>query len=283
MARLVIRLGAMGGVLMLGACGLGDFPVPVPEEGAVPGAAGLVQGYAILGADEAGRGDWSDARLFNEKAARAATAAGVMPQDPYERDVPVASIIEVYESFARLREAIYRDGRAVAPEPMARAQVMYDCWIEELEEGQGEETQCRTAFLSAMDEAEAALAEGKPMAVPAPAPASLVYTIYFDYDSAELRQDAREVLLSVADDVRDMPSAPARIVVSGHTDSAGSDAYNRELAERRARAVESGLVAAGVPAGMIQIRNYGEAVPDVETGDETPEPLNRRVIIEIVP
>ncbi len=281
MARLVIRLGAVGGVLMLGACGLGDYSVPNPEDGAVPGAVGLIQGYAVLGADETGRYDWSDARYFNEKASRAATARGVMPQDPYERDLPVASLMEIYDSYERLREAIYRDGRAVAPEPMARAQVMYDCWLEEAEEGQGDETTCRAGFLSAMEEVEVALDRGMPMAA-APMPGSLVYTVYFDFDSAELRQDAREVLASVASDIDALPSMPARIVVSGYTDSAGTSAYNQALAERRARAVQSGLIAAGVPADLVQIRNYGETEPEVQTGDDKPEPLNRRVIIEVV-
>jgi outer membrane protein OmpA-like peptidoglycan-associated protein len=73
------------------------------------------------------------------------------------------------------------------------------------------------------------------------------------------------------------------IVVEGHTDSTGSDAYNQGLSERRALSVQRLLVDRGVAPARISTVGYGEARP-VATND-TPEgrQMNRRVEIRVNP
>ncbi|WP_305882300.1 OmpA family protein [Desulfomicrobium sp. ZS1] len=73
------------------------------------------------------------------------------------------------------------------------------------------------------------------------------------------------------------------IVVEGHTDSTGSDAYNQGLSERRAWSVQRLLVERGVNPSRITAMGYGESRP-VATND-TPEgrQMNRRVEIRVNP
>ena len=70
--------------------------------------------------------------------------------------------------------------------------------------------------------------------------------------------------------------------IDGHTDSRGSEAYNQQLSERRARAVRDYLVSKGVPAGRLSSQGFGEARPIAP--NDTPENLrrNRRTELTVV-
>jgi len=70
-------------------------------------------------------------------------------------------------------------------------------------------------------------------------------------------------------------------VVTGHTDTSGSDKYNQKLSERRAKAVADGLAGLGVPATSLSVDWKGESAPAVATGDGVKEPLNRRSTVSI--
>ena len=72
-----------------------------------------------------------------------------------------------------------------------------------------------------------------------------------------------------------------RVLVVGHADTAGDDAYNLGLSERRAKATADALVAQGVSAATITVDWKGESQPAVSTGDQVPEPLNRRAEITV--
>lgn len=71
------------------------------------------------------------------------------------------------------------------------------------------------------------------------------------------------------------------IVVAGHTDSNGTDAYNQALSQRRAAAVKSYLVSRGVPANRIQTIGYGEANPIATNATDAGRAQNRRVELTI--
>jgi outer membrane protein OmpA-like peptidoglycan-associated protein len=77
-------------------------------------------------------------------------------------------------------------------------------------------------------------------------------------------------------------AAGVRVVVEGHTDSTGSDAYNQALSERRAASVGRFLVDAGIPASIVSTSGAGESSP-VDTNDTTEgRANNRRVVIKAV-
>jgi OmpA-OmpF porin, OOP family len=71
------------------------------------------------------------------------------------------------------------------------------------------------------------------------------------------------------------------LVVTGHTDRAGSDAYNDALSIRRANAVADLLSSKGVNRGALEISGQGESMPRVPTVDGERNPQNRRVEITV--
>ncbi len=100
--------------------------------------------------------------------------------------------------------------------------------------------------------------------------------VMFDFDSATLKPGGFTELQRVADVLRRYPETT--IVVEGHTDSRGSDAYNQVLSEKRAQAVRTALVEMGVAAERIEAVGYGESRP-ISSDDA----VNRRVSITIRP
>jgi outer membrane protein OmpA-like peptidoglycan-associated protein len=73
------------------------------------------------------------------------------------------------------------------------------------------------------------------------------------------------------------------IVVEGHTDSTGSDAYNQQLSERRAWSVQRLLVERGVNPSRITAIGYGESRPVASNDNAGGRQLNRRVEIRVNP
>jgi OmpA-OmpF porin, OOP family len=112
---------------------------------------------------------------------------------------------------------------------------------------------------------------------PAPRPMPRNYTLYFDFNRAELDSSAVPIVEQAAATARS--GQATRIAVNGHADRSGSDSYNQRLSERRAETVRQALVARGVPAGDIAIVGRGEREPSVPTADGIREPRNRRVEI----
>lgn len=107
----------------------------------------------------------------------------------------------------------------------------------------------------------------------------LTSDILFDFNSSALRAESRSTLRDLGSNFTKYPDN--RIVVEGHTDSVGTDSYNRKLSEQRAANVADYLIEQGVSASTITVYGYGESRPK-ETND-TPEgrQLNRRVEIHI--
>jgi outer membrane protein OmpA-like peptidoglycan-associated protein len=109
--------------------------------------------------------------------------------------------------------------------------------------------------------------------------------VLFDFDKADLRPDARQVLEKIAKVVRYYARAPVRI--EGHTDAVGTPEYNRDLSERRAGAVKGWLVASGgVAAARLAARGLGEAEPVAPNqhpdGSDDPAGRQRNRRVEVV-
>ena len=73
------------------------------------------------------------------------------------------------------------------------------------------------------------------------------------------------------------------IRVEGHTDSVGSEEYNRNLSTRRANAVKTLLVRQGVANNRIEVVGVGEAMSVATNDTEAGRQMNRRVEIKIAP
>jgi peptidoglycan-associated lipoprotein len=98
--------------------------------------------------------------------------------------------------------------------------------------------------------------------------------IYFDFDKAEIRPDARTML---AEDIAWLKASPgAAITIEGHCDERGTSEYNLGLGERRAKATKDYLVASGINNKRISTVSYGKERPFVLGHDESAWQWNRR-------
>lgn len=103
-------------------------------------------------------------------------------------------------------------------------------------------------------------------------------SIYFDYNSADLRPESTPEL----ERVRAMIEQYGKpLVIEGHTDSTGPDDYNMQLSQRRAEAVKAYLVSHGVDPALIQAVGKGETEPIADNGTDDGRQANRRVRIVV--
>lgn len=105
--------------------------------------------------------------------------------------------------------------------------------------------------------------------------------INFAYNSANVQPQFRATLDKVASVLADYRET--YVDVYGHTDSTGSDSYNQDLSERRARSVADYLSSHGVQDARIATRGFGETQPIASNETEAGRAENRRVEIKIVP
>jgi outer membrane protein OmpA-like peptidoglycan-associated protein len=104
--------------------------------------------------------------------------------------------------------------------------------------------------------------------------------VLFDFDKATIRPDAAQALGKLATVIRGFPSA--QVLLEGHTDSVGNDAYNQSLSERRADAVKTWLVGKeALDAGRLRTQGFGESKPVASNDTDQGRQKNRRVVAVI--
>jgi peptidoglycan-associated lipoprotein len=103
--------------------------------------------------------------------------------------------------------------------------------------------------------------------------------IYFEYDSAALVPEAREVLKRKAEFLRANPNVS--VIIEGHTDDRGTVEYNLALGERRAASAMSFMADLGIPESRLTTISYGKEKPVDPGHNETAWAANRRVHFEI--
>ena len=117
-------------------------------------------------------------------------------------------------------------------------------------------------------------------AVPPPAAAapSVNLTVNFPNGSAVLTAEAMATLDQLGKALSSSDLADYKFRIEGHTDTVGSQDYNRSLSERRAEAVVHYIAGKyGVQPARLQAVGMGSDGLLVQTPDQTPEPRNRRV------
>ena len=103
-------------------------------------------------------------------------------------------------------------------------------------------------------------------------------TINFEFNSAELSEEAKSVLKKQADFIRQFPEV--RFRVFGHTDLVGSVGYNQKLGMRRAQAAVAYLSSLGISKSRLEaVISYGKTRPLIATNE--PEMRNRRTVTEV--
>jgi peptidoglycan-associated lipoprotein len=103
-----------------------------------------------------------------------------------------------------------------------------------------------------------------PVAVVPPSPATFrdhpaLQDIYFDFDGAEIREDAAPILDRDIQWLKARPSV--KVLIGGHCDERGTTEYNLALGERRGKSTQRYLTALGIQADRIALISYGKERP----------------------
>jgi outer membrane protein OmpA-like peptidoglycan-associated protein len=115
-----------------------------------------------------------------------------------------------------------------------------------------------------------------------------INNIYFDFNSFELNETAREALQEIVLLLKKNPAL--KIEIASHTDARGEDGYNLFLSQKRAESVVNFLIENGTDAQRLQAKGYGESVPlrdctllkECKEQDCECHQLNRRTEFKIV-
>ncbi len=108
----------------------------------------------------------------------------------------------------------------------------------------------------------------------------ILKNIFFDFDKATLRKESVAELERLHKILVDNPQI--KIKIGGHTDNVGSDSYNQQLSEKRAKAVVDWLIQNGIDANRLQYQGYGESVPISTNETDAGRQMNRRTEFEII-
>jgi outer membrane protein OmpA-like peptidoglycan-associated protein len=93
--------------------------------------------------------------------------------------------------------------------------------------------------------------------------------IHFDYNKSNITQEGAFELNKLVQVMKENPSLV--IFAKSHTDSRGSDEYNLDLSERRAKATVQYLISKGIDTSRISGKGFGESEPKVSCGEKCTE------------
>lgn len=206
---------------------------------------------------------WRNSTAYIAKAKQAEAGVAPAPWSPDQLGVG-GDAASMYESVV----AAINENKGQRPEACARAQAMWDQYLEAL---RGGDRYCITPA-----DAKALLDEALNACAPS---GSANFIVYFGFNRTNLTDRARATLDEVVASVQSMGATALSLV--GHADTVGSASYNQGLSERRARRVAEGLVQRGVPANAMTLAGRGENQLARPTGNNVREALNRRVEITL--
>jgi outer membrane protein OmpA-like peptidoglycan-associated protein len=107
------------------------------------------------------------------------------------------------------------------------------------------------------------------------------FIVEFDLDSAMIRKTYYSNVREAVDFMKEHPEAElVRVIIEGHADSTGTDAYNYQLSLRRAESVKQFLVRElNIDPDIFQIRGFGERNPIADNRTKAGRQKNRRALI----
>ena len=106
----------------------------------------------------------------------------------------------------------------------------------------------------------------------------ITFNLLFGFDKSAITDEMVPVLEQAKMILEEDPGTT--FVVSGHTDSTGTEDYNQGLSERRAASVKNWLVSNGLSASRLQTVGYGETRSKYDNATKEGRKLNRRVELQ---
>jgi outer membrane protein OmpA-like peptidoglycan-associated protein len=238
--------------------------------------------------------DRSYVALRRIQAAETEAAAELANQRRWRALRQLATLQGVYADRARaeLSSAESRAAGATARAAVAEGQLgeeqvrRQQAQQQALQEQQRAESE-RQARVAAEVRADQALNELSRMANVKREQRGLVITlsgqVLFASNEDRLLPAATKSLDNVVAALKAMPQNAGKVVIEGHTDARGARAYNRDLAERRARAVRDYLISHGLTGDMFAIEGVGPDRPVADNRSAEGRANNRRVEIVLPP
>lgn len=130
--------------------------------------------------------------------------------------------------------------------------------------------------LPASDVNNQAVAATEDIAIGAPSGVGLGFNLQFGFNSVEILPESKPYIDRLGEVMSSIENQSKSLLIMGHTDSTGSEAYNAVLSEKRASAVRSYLTTTwNIPADQLQIEGAGETQPLAGTAPS--DGINRRV------
>ena len=249
--------------------------------------------------------DWNSAKLYSEKALKAANGTKLKPEVISYWKIPKQHLSELEKGYDNLMQ-VYETAIKISPYYLAVAISSLDCWAEQQEENwqTWDIKDCKSDYLKAMhniyntisdkktnntslidnDEPKANIAtknvsNDSVAVVTKDKNEKIKQIIYFDFDKSNLTNVSLEEIKNF---LTKYESKIAKYLIVGHTDTKGTNEYNLKLSLNRATTVQNILIKSGINKNDIKIIAKGEKELAVKTQDEIAHPANRRAEISLI-
>lgn len=276
------RLGRLLPILLLAAvaCSPLDRLRYAQERDSGTFAANLAAEYLAYAESEKELGRSDRSTYFARKGLRAANGTPPPPENPDDWPLDDALHPELQDAHHRLMRVRTDFFTRVASQNVARAQLLFDCWVMQAVDRTDDEfaLPCRNEFIGEVSRLEQIIDTLGPrpkVALPAH------YTILFPLGGTALGKDAEFTIQEVLAITNLYPDH--RVEVTGHADRSGSTQRNLVLSTERAANVTQALIDAGIAPERISFTAEGEDNPAVPTLDGISRQRNRRVEIDVLP
>lgn len=239
--------------------------------------------------------DWNSAKLYSEKALKAAKGEKILPQKIDYWKIDNNDRYKLIKGYNNLM-IIYESASQYDPYNLSKAIISLDCWSEQLEEKwqTWDIDKCSKDFLNAMHKIYRTLStkekkdsqniisnekKNDKNSIVQAEEEDILQIVYFDFD--------KYVLSSVsANKIKDFINLNKKnikeFIIVGHTDTKGTKKYNLNLSQHRAKAVKKFLTSIGIDKKNIKIFAKGEEDLLIKTEDNVAHPANRRAEISLL-
>lgn len=237
--------------------------------------------------------DWNSAKLYSEKALKAVNGSNIYPEKLNNWKIPKEHIFELQLSHKNLMN-IYEEAILADPYNLAIAISSLDCWAEQQEENwQVWDIQnCRNDFLKAIHKIYNSLdkdnnkklihnnkSKKNISVVTKDDENKILQIVYFDFDKSNL---SNININEIEKFIKTFKNQINQYIITGHTDTVGSNNYNYKLSIERATEVKKILIKLGIDKDNINILGKSENDLKIKTGNNIAHPANRRAEIGLL-